>query len=206
MAEVIAAISLGAAIIAFLDYGGKVYSSLKEYLDSSEEAPRTISDIANRLELLLVVVDDIKREEQSGNLDGRTQTALRNAVDGLAGQLKLLKEYVDKLAPNARDTWFKRARKAMSTVRSEKDVIRIQQKLLTYESTLTLYFSCGPKRGTTINRGTVVTSLWFDVVMLPIKKFVGRKDSLSVIVQSFHRDLSDSGRMKITVLHGLGGT
>jgi len=204
MAEVIATINLGAAVISFIDLGGKVVSRLKEYYERSSEAPKDLQEISARLELLLIIVESIERARQNDELDARSQTALEQAVNGMTRQVNLLQTNVEKLLPRKEDSRWRLARKAVSRVRKDNTLLQIQRRLETYESTLTFYFSCAANSDVQRTVGNK-SMYYFDVSILPVKNFIGRTNDLRDIVTSLEGGAAKGSRLVAVVLLGAGG-
>ena len=114
MAEAIAAISLVANIVQFIDYGSKVATRLNEFHTRVNEVPKVFRDIRIELPLLLDTLEKTKEQAELGNIAVGTQKALLPVVDGCCRQVELLDEILDKVLISSGDSSWQRSRKAFT--------------------------------------------------------------------------------------------
>jgi len=141
MAEALAAVSLGACIVQFLDVGTKVLARLREFHSITKEASGVFQDISIQLPLIIDVMTRIENGCQDGSLTSDTERALSHTVESSLRQVTLLDELIKKILPAPTDSTLQRARKAIASVRKGKDIVVILKTLEAHKSTLTLHFS-----------------------------------------------------------------
>src|SRR5436305_3976382 len=129
MAEALAAVGLAASIVTFVDVSGKVLARLHEYHTISREAPGIFQDTKTRLPLLVDIVTRIKKRCEDGYLATDAQHALSDTVEGCLKQITLLDGLIEKMLPTSTDCAVQRARKAVASVRKEKNVAAVQRTL-----------------------------------------------------------------------------
>ena len=138
MAEVVAALALGSSIISFIDMGGKAITRIREYIQTSQEVPEVLRDIADRLETLLLTTKNLESALNAGTLDDGAKAALKSTIAGLERQALILQGLCEHILPSLGDMWWQKARKAVSSLRKEKELKHVLQKIIAYESTLNL--------------------------------------------------------------------
>lgn len=218
MAEAAAAISLGASALAFIQLGYKIGSRLKDFFDTTKDAPKAFRDIADRLPLLVVKVDDIRKAYDNGDIDPVRADALSRAVNGCKSQMTDLETILATLLPSHDDdelstkvSRLEIVSKAIRSVFKEKEIRRIQSTLQGYEITLSLYFSDISSGWTDHSRlGTdQEVKKYYDIPVLSAPKFVSRKMHMNAIQEIFSppptSDVVSRDRTKVAVLLGMGG-
>ena len=202
MAEVVAALVLGSSIISFIDMGGKVITRVQEYIETSQEVPEVLRDISDRLETLLLTTKNLELALNAGKLDDGARAALKSTVAGLERQALILQGLCEHMLPSLGDMWWQKARKAVSSLRKEKELKNVLQKIIAYESTLNLYFT------TAISLKDSSSVPWtqrtyHDVPPFAFGRCIGRRRILDQVAASFRMDKLEP-RMT-TVLLGIGG-
>ena len=202
MAEVVAALALGSSLISFLDIGGKVISRVREYIETSQEVPEVLRDISDRLETLLLTTKDLQSALNAGNLDDGARAALKNTVGGLERQALVLQGLCEHILPSLGEMWWRKARKAFSSLRKEKELKNVLQKIIAYESTLNLYFttSMSLKDSTSV---PWTKRTYHDVPPFALGRFIGRRRVLDRVAASFR--VNNLNHRMTTVLLGIGG-
>jgi len=211
MAEAIAAVSLGASVLSFIDLAGRVTSRLKEFYDSSQDLPHAFRSISDRLPLLLEKIVEIKACCDNGTIDEKRARALKAPVDGCRRQIDALNTILTKSLPVKQDTpgikkdsRFRLTVKALRSIPKEKNVQKLQQILQEYELAILFYLSdIRPEvnSGSTTDRSTS----YYEVPGLAVYKFVPRKTLLDLISQSFVVKTQPGSLSPTTVLIGMGG-
>ena len=202
MAEAVAALALGASVISFIDIGGKIISRVREYIETSQEVPEVLRDISDRLETLLLTTKNLESALNAGKLDDGAGAALKSTVGALERQALVLQSLCEHMLPSLGDMWWQKARKAVSSLRKEKELKNVLQKIIAYESTLNLYFT------TAMSLKEAHSVPWTkrtyqDVPPFALGRFIGRHRILDQVAASFRMDNLEH-RM-ITVLSGIGG-
>lgn len=202
MAEAVAALALGASIISFIDIGGKVITRVGEYTQTSQEVPEVLRDVQDRLETLLLTTKNLQSALNAGKLDGGARAALKSTVGGLERQALVLQGLCEHVLPSLGDMWWQKARKAVSSLRKEKELKSVLQKIIAYESTLNLYFTSAMSlKDSSSVHWTKRT--YHDVPPFALDRFIGRRRILDQLTASFNIDNLEH-RIK-TVLLGIGG-
>jgi len=141
MADVV---SLVSAIIQLVDFGAKVSARLNEFSSSTHDVPGTFESIQTQLPLLLNILSRIKVDIDSGKMDDDRQRALSPVVDDFADQLQNLKAVLDTtLPPSDASTWV-RGQMVIMSLRQDKKVKGIEEKLERIKITLILDFVTCP--------------------------------------------------------------
>ena len=202
MAEVVAALALGSSIISFIDIGGKVISRVREYIATSQEVPEVLRDISDRLETLLLTTKNLESALNAGKLDDGASAALQCTVAGLERQALVLQGLCEHILPSLGDMWWHKARKAVSSLRKEKELKNVLQRIIAYESTLNLYFTTAMslKDSSSV---PWTKRIYRDVPPFALGRFIGRRRILDTVAASFRMDNLEH-RMT-TVLLGIGG-
>ncbi len=146
IAEIVAAISLGALVLSFIELGNKVVSQLKDFHGTSQEAPKDSQATADRLELLVITAEAIEHARRHGAFEKRSESALGSVIEGTTVQVKLLDKCVKKLLPASSDSRWPRSHRIVLSLRQENRLFEAERRLARYESTLTLFFSNAARR------------------------------------------------------------
>ena len=209
MAEAVAAVSLGASVITFVDLASNILDRLKDF-HGSKDVPKAFEDIFDRLPLLLEKVEEIKKTCDEGRIQPAKAHALTRTVDGCKRQVLALNSIISKCLPVKDNTSAKKesrmrlALKAFRSLYKEKDVIRIRQMLHEYESTLIFYFSdCSQRLG--MQTPGQAHAFIYHVPSVAVTRFVGRQTILNRIQEIFDSRRNDHSRPCTIVLHAMGG-
>ena len=215
MAEAITALALGASILAFVDVAGKATERLKDFYHSSRDVPKDFRNISDRLPLLLEKVAEIKACCDIGLIDEKRAKVLRGPLDGCKRQVDTLDNILTRCLPleentpgSKKDSRFRLTLKALKSIPKEKDIQKLQQTLLEYESTLVFYFSdirISRENTAQLLEGSASSTRYYEVPGWAVYKFVGRKGLLDTISRSFSQQRSADSRAQVSVLKGLGG-
>lgn len=202
MAEVVAGLALGSSIISFIDMGGKAITRVREYIETSQEVPEVLRDIPDRLETLLLTTKNLNSALNAGKLDEGAKAALRSTVAGLERQAVMLQGLCEHVIPSSGDKWWQKARKAVSSLRREKELKNVLQKIIAYESTLNLYFITAMSLKDSSSMPWTQRT-YHDNPPFAFGRCIGRRRVLDQVAASFRMDNLEH-RM-ITVLLGIGG-
>ena len=202
MAEAAAALALGAAVISFIDIGGKVIARVQEYIQTSQEVPEVLRDVQDRLETLLLTTKNLQSALNAGKLDDSARAALKCTVGGLERQALVLQGLCEHILPSLGDKWWRKARKAVSSLRKEEELKIVLQKIIAYESTLNLYFTTAMRLKDSSSVPWTERT-YHHVPPFALGRFIGRRRILDQVAASFTMDNLEH-RMT-TVLLGIGG-
>jgi hypothetical protein len=139
MAEAFAAISIVSSIVQLVDFGSKVLLRLNEFQSGAGEIPKTFQHIKAELPVLLDTLEQTKTAIQTGSVRDETKKALLPAIDGCRTQIESLDIVIGKALPLSGDSWRKKSRKAVSSLRQDGKVRKIRTDLQGYIQTLTYY-------------------------------------------------------------------
>ena len=106
------------------------------------------------------------------------------------------------MLPALGDMWWQKARKAVSSLRKEKELKNVLQKIIAYESTLNLYFTTAMRLKDS-SSVPWTERIYLDVPPFALGRFIGRRGILDRVAASFRMDNLEH-RMT-TVLLGIGG-
>lgn len=139
MAEAVAVVSIVANIIQLADFGTRVLRRLDEYQSSLTEIPEAFRHIKAELPVLLDALRQTKAVIDAGSLQDESKRALLPAVEGCNAQIKALDEVIEKSLPTSRDSWARRGRKALGSIRNDAKVEKITTIIRGYIQTLTYH-------------------------------------------------------------------
>jgi len=202
MVEAFAAVGLAASIVTFVDVSTKVLARLSEFHSTANEAPGVFRDITTQLPLIVDIMTRIEKGCEDGSLTTDTQKALLPVVKGCLRQITMLNGLIEEMLPVSTDSTLRRARKAIASIRKEKEVVVVQRILETYKSTLTLHFSQRTEPSITTDARE---NAYYDIPSLQVSHFVARVELLKEIEASFANTTGNTRRPKTVVLRGMGG-
>ena len=202
MAEAAAALILGAAVISFIDIGGKVVVRLREYIQTSQEVPEVLREVHDKLGTLLLTTKNLQAALIAGKLDDGARATLESTVGGLERQVLVLQGLCDHILPSSGDRWWPKARKAASSLWKERELKIILLKIMAYESTLNLYFTTAMRLKDSSSVPWTERT-YHNVPPFALSRFIGRRRILDQVAASFRMDNLEH-RMT-TVLLGIGG-
>ncbi|KAI9855044.1 MAG: hypothetical protein M1813_000588, partial [Trichoglossum hirsutum] len=139
MAEALAAVSIAANIIQLVDFGSRVLKRLEEYQSKLGEIPEVFCHIKSELPVLLDALRQTKAAIDAGCMQDETKKALLPAVEGCGVQIKSLDDVIVKVLPVSGDSWARRGRKALGSLRYEAKVEKITAVVRGYIQTLTYH-------------------------------------------------------------------
>ena len=184
MAEALAIVGLASSIITFVDAAQKVLSRLKDYWESGRELPKAYANAGNQLAFMVPEVEEMKNEYHRGLIPADKAVGLHNAIDACNRQTARLNAILDDILPTPSDSKIQRGRKALRSLRREKEVAGIQSSIESSKSTFTLYYVrhpvCLP-----IRPKTPWLERCCDIPATSVLHFVGREDVLQQIDEIF---------------------
>jgi N-terminal domain on NACHT_NTPase and P-loop NTPases len=139
MAEALAVVGIVANIIQLIDFGSRVLKRLEEYQSKLGEIPEAFRHIKTELPVLLDALRQTKAAIDTGSMQDETKKALLAAVEGCGVQIKSLDDVIVKALPTSGDSWARRSRKALGSLRYDAKVEKIIAVVRGYIQTLTYH-------------------------------------------------------------------
>ncbi|KAI9854168.1 MAG: hypothetical protein M1813_001338, partial [Trichoglossum hirsutum] len=156
MAEALAVVGIVANIIQLVDFGSRVLKRLEEYQSKLGEIPEVFRHIKAELPVLLDALRQTKAAIDAGCMQDETKKALLPAVEGCGVQIKSLDDMIVKALPVSGDSWARRSRKALGSLRYDAKVEKITAVVRGYILTLTYHAAASstlrPLAGRTLPR------------------------------------------------------
>jgi tetratricopeptide (TPR) repeat protein len=208
MAEAIAVLGFVSSVAQIIQFSTSAVSRLRDFHSSTRDTPKAFRDIEAQLPLLTDAIRRTKAEAGAGN--EATQAALLSVINNCLVQVKSLDEILKEALPNPGDSSLKRAQKAISSLRFEKEVQRITKALCQYIALLTFHRTAirseEDPRGSNDKHndpGAPKLRTYNEVPHRRVPEFIGREQLLTEIELSFGRE-AEKGPL-VVVLHGMGG-
>ncbi|KAF2473618.1 TPR-like protein [Lindgomyces ingoldianus] len=139
MAEAVAVVGIVANIIQLVGFGSKVLKRLEEYQSRLGEIPEAFRHIKTELPVLLDALQETKASIEAGSMQDKSRIALLPAIKGCAEQIKALDDLTKKALPALGDSWARRSRKALGSLRYDAKVEKITAVVRGYIQTLTYH-------------------------------------------------------------------
>ena len=184
MAEALAIVGLTSSIITFVDAAQKVTSRLKDYWESGRELPKAYANVRNQLAFMVQEVEEMKDEYQRGLIPAGKAVRLRDAIEACNRQTARLNAILGDVLPAPNDSKIRRGRKALRSLRREKEVVGIQASIESSKSTFTLYYVRHPV-SLPIRPKVSWLERCCDIPATSVLHFVGREDVLQQIDEVF---------------------
>ena len=185
MAEAVAIVGLASSIITFVDAAQKVISRLKDYWESGRELPKAYANVRNQLAFMVQEVKEMKDEYHRGLIPADKAVRLLDAIEACNRQTKRLSAILDDVLPTSDDSKIQRGRKALRSLRREKEVAGIQSSIESSKSTFTLYYVRHPV-SLPIRPKVSWLERCCDIPATSVLHFVGREDVLRRIDEIFN--------------------
>ena len=152
MAEALAVVGIVANIIQLVDFGTRVLKRPEEYQSTLVEIPKTFRHIKAELPVLLDALRQTKAAIDAGLLEDESKVALLPVVEGCSVQIKALDEMIEKALPALSDSWTRRGRRALQSIRYESKVEKATVVIRGYFQTLTYHAAASwrPSAGTSL--------------------------------------------------------
>jgi hypothetical protein len=147
MAEALATASAVASVIQLAEYGHRVLKRLDEYQSKLGELPEVFRHIKAELPVLLDALKKTKATIEAGSIQDESKRALTPAVDGCQEQIKMLDEMITKVLPTQGDSWARRGRKALGSLRYDAKVEKITAVIRGYVQTMTYHAAASSSLG-----------------------------------------------------------
>ena len=145
MAEALATIGIIANIIQLVDFGARVLKRLDQYQSTHAEIPEAFLHIESELPVLLDALRQTRATINAGSLQEESKRALLPVVEGCGVQINALDSVIKKALPAASDSWARRGRKALGSLRYDAKVEKITAVLRGYIQTLTYHATISSK-------------------------------------------------------------
>jgi hypothetical protein len=139
MAEALAVVGIVASIVQLVDFGVRIVKRLEEYQSELGEIPEAFRHTKTELPALLDALQQTKAAIDAGSMQYGAQKALLPAVEGCRTQVELLNDVIMKALPASGDSWAKRKRKALGSLRYDAKVEKISAVVRGYVQTLTYH-------------------------------------------------------------------
>ena len=194
MAEAIAAIGLGASIIQFVSLADQLIRRVKEFSSSADQVPKALRSITVQLPFLV---------ETCRNLDvDNVSSSVAEIIRGCQQEVMYLYSLVDEVLPVAGDPKFRRAIKALQSVRYQEKFEFSSRKLESLKTGLILH-CCQTTNNPKDDPSE--PSLPHNLPPPPTSLSVARDDVMHEISQGFEEYDGHYSGHKIVVLLGMGG-
>jgi hypothetical protein len=106
-----------------------------------DDVPKSLQQINTQLPLLLHTLQGTQDAIGAGMIKKDAEQALLPAINNYVAQIELLEAIINKLLLSRSDSWLKRSKKALLSVKEESNVEKITSALNHYIQTLTFYHS-----------------------------------------------------------------
>jgi hypothetical protein len=169
MAEAIAALGVAVSIIQLIDFGSKMLVRLDEfhsYADRTRRDSKSFWGLQTDLRVLLDALRQTQYSIEAGCLSDTTHSALCPAVRTCRAQIEALDLIFAKSLPRPGDSWTKRTRRAIASLRQDNQVAEIRAQLNSSVQALTLHHVT-----------TVVSSLFASQPRLQYRLFLPSSNS-----------------------------
>lgn len=205
MAE-LAAISLAAAIVNFVQFGVKVVKRLHDFRSTIPlaEEPKPYRDIVIELPLLIDTLKRTREQAENGQIREDTARSLIPVIQGCKDQINQLDEILQTL-PNAQDSSWKRGVKVVASIGKEKKFSEVAHTLKEYVQFLTYHQAAAGSLSAPLE---VPRSLSRECTVEPVflvpferdDKFIGRSE----LVSEIDRRLKIHRRVALAGIGGVG--
>jgi hypothetical protein len=139
MAEALAVVSVVASIVQLVDFGSKVLDRLNDFQSSLGEIPKIFRHVKAELPILLETLSLTKDAVEKGSIKEETKKALLLVVNECQTQIAMLDDLISKSLPQERDSWRKKASKAILSLSQDAKVAKITTILRNHIQSLTSY-------------------------------------------------------------------
>lgn len=145
MVDALAAVGIVANIVQLVDIGTRVLKRLDQYQSTLAEIPEAFRHIKSELPVLLDALRQTKAAIDAGSLQDESKRALLPAMEGCSVQIKALDEVIEKVLPALSDSWARRQRKSLQSLRYDAKVEKITAVIRGYVQTLTYHAAASSK-------------------------------------------------------------
>ncbi|KAL1600753.1 hypothetical protein SLS60_007141 [Paraconiothyrium brasiliense] len=140
MAEAVAVLGVVASIVQLADFSTKVISRLNEFNSVTKEVPESFVGVKTELPLLLSTLEQLKGALDATSVADGCKKALVPVIAGCNEQIAQLDGILKKIAPEAKDNWKIKGKKAMMSLHHDAKVESITKTLRNYIGTLSFYY------------------------------------------------------------------
>ena len=123
-------------IAQLVDFGSRVLKRFKEYQSKFGEVPEAFRHIKTELPVLLDALQQTNAAINAGSMQDETKKALLLAVEGCEAQIKSLDGIIVKALPTSGNSWARRGRKALGSLRYDAKMEKITAVVRGYVQTL----------------------------------------------------------------------
>ena len=184
MAEALAVVGLASSIITFVDAAQNVISRLNDYWESGCQLPKIYANVRNQLAFMVPEVEEMKNEHRRGLIPADKAVGLHDVIQACNRQTTRLNAILDDILPTPGDSKIQRGRKALRSLRREKEVAGIQASIESSKSTFTLYYVRHPV-SLPIRPKVSWLERCCDIPATSVLHFVGREDVLRRLDEIF---------------------
>ena len=199
--EAIIALGVVSSIITCIEMSYKVVDRLGYYLSRTKQPPQIFRTLHDQLPLLIQTFEEIKTACEKQKISVEQQKSLLKTVQGCVRLTNALEANLEECLPLPDDSFLIKGKKAIKSIKAEKNIAEFQRILETYKSTLTLYFSHLTVMASSDQSLPAVAaeSKFYEIPAIRVNHFVGRKYLLDRIHKFFKE-----GAL-VVVLIGMGG-
>ncbi|RYP92185.1 hypothetical protein DL770_001692 [Monosporascus sp. CRB-9-2] len=151
MADPLTVVGIVANTIQLVDFGSRVLERLEEYQSKFGDVPEAFRHIKAELPVLLDALRQTKAAIDAGSVQDESKNALLPAVEGCGVQINLLDDVIAEVLPAPGDSWARRGKKALRSLRYDTKVEKITSVVRGYIQTLT-YHAAASLRPLTVER------------------------------------------------------
>ena len=194
MAEAIAAVGLGASIVQFVCLAEQLIRRVKEFSSSADQVPKALRCVTTQLPFLVETCHNLENDNESPSVS--------EIIQGCHQEVLYLHTLVNEVLPSAGDQRFRRAFKALQSVRYQEKFDISFRKLESFKTVLLLH-CCQTTNKSKDERAK--ESLPHNLPPPPTSLSIPRDDLMYRISQLFGEyDCNYCGH-RVVVLVGMGG-
>ena len=129
MAEAAAVIGLVASIASLVDLSVKIVSRLKECASHAADVPKTFRSLADRLPLLMRTLQHVQARAEAGQVAVEVAKEVNILVNGILEQVKLVKQYLERITPAASASRFDRVLNGLKSLAADQKVKQAVERI-----------------------------------------------------------------------------
>lgn len=195
------ALGVVSSIITCVNMSFVVADRLKHYLSRTKQPPQIFRTLHDQIPLLIQTFEKIKTACETEKISTEHQQFLLKPVQGCVRLTEALEAHLEECLPLPDDSFLTKGRKAIKSIKTEKNIAKDQRILETYKSTLTLYFSHLTVMASSDQNlhAVAADSKFYEIPAIRVNHFIGRGNLLDRIHKFFRE-----GALAV-VLIGMGG-
>ena len=139
MAEAIAVVGVVASIGQLVDFSGRILCRLDEFQAAAGEIPKSFRQISTELPLLKSALEDLNEALDGGSFTAESEDALVPVLSGCRRQMGELDSILSKLVCDGSESWQKKVKKTIGSMRCDTTVENIRNSLGSYIAILTFH-------------------------------------------------------------------